>query len=162
MKSIAVSVGLLLSLISHQVFAANAYLMVFLDDAPLRGVAVTLDDVPLGATDSRGSVSTRLDAGDHVLLLSDDDISFPIEFSSSAGEDVEINVTFTRTEGDEPVVTVNRFAAGDTSASGYITGTVSNTAGTPIAGATVTVEDTDLSTVTDADGVYVLQVPRGE
>lgn len=162
MKSIAVYVGLLLSLMSHQVLAANAYLMVFLDDAPLRGVTVSLDDAPMGITDSRGSVSASLDAGDHVMVLTDDGVSFPVQFSSTAGEDVEINVTFTRTTGDEPSITVNRFAAGDTTASGYITGTVSNTAAVPIAGANVIVDGTDISTVTDADGVYVLQVPRGE
>ena len=136
MKSIAVYLGLLLSLISHQVSAANAYLMVFFDDAPLRGVAVTLDDIPLGTTDSRGSVSTTIEAGDHVMLLSDDDISFPVEFTSSAGEDVEINVTFTSRTGDEPSVVINRFGEGDVSATGYITGTVTNTAGTPTTNST--------------------------
>src|SRR6056297_1709191 len=112
MKRLAATAGLLLSVISHQALAANAFLMVFLDDAPLSGVRVTLDDVPIGRTDARGSAESTLTAGDHVITLTDDEIEFPVAFSSAADEDVEIQVTFTAQEGDEPRVIINKFGPG--------------------------------------------------
>ncbi|MAT93476.1 MAG: TonB-dependent receptor [Halioglobus sp.] len=161
MKRLAAYAGLVLSISSFQAQAADVFLMVFLDDAPLRGARVTLDDVPAGATNAQGSAQSNLDAGDHVLVLADDNIEFPIAFKSAADEDVEVHVTFTSTAGDEPEVAIRRFGPGD-SAAGYITGQVTDGAGTPLAGASVTLAGTDYSASTDSDGIYVLEVPRGE
>ena len=161
MKNIAVFIGLLLTLIASRTLAADVHMMVFLDDAPLRGVEVSLDDEPVGFTDSSGRVSTPLEAGDHVMTLSDDDLDFPVSFTSSTDEDVEIVVTFTASTGDEPVVSVKRFAAGQPGEPGFVTGTVKNTLGTPIAGANVVVEGAEQSALTDDQGIYVLELPRG-
>ncbi|GHD31003.1 TonB-dependent receptor [Parahalioglobus pacificus] len=161
MKKIAVTLGLLLLFTASRAIAADAYLMVFLDEAPLRGVTVTLDDTPIGETDGNGRISAPLTAGEHVLGLSDDDLTFPVAFSSGADEDVEIVVTFTASTGDEPVVSVKRFAVGDVAATGFITGTVKNTVGAPVVGANIIAEGVDASTATDSDGVYVLELPRG-
>lgn len=162
MKSIAVYIGLLLSVFTHQAMAANAYISVFLDDAPLRGLAVSLNAAPLGVTNARGGVSADIDAGSHVILISGDNLGYPVEFSSSEGEDVEINVTFMRSTAAAPTVTINRFAEGDNSATGFITGSVRDSAGAPIMGARISVDGSDNSTLSDADGVYVLAAPRGE
>tara|TARA_R110002072_G_scaffold178001_20_gene334067 strand:- start:519 stop:3575 length:3057 start_codon:yes stop_codon:yes gene_type:complete len=163
MKRFAATAGLLLFVLSHQALAANAFLMVFLDDAPLSGVRVTLDDVPIGRTDARGSAESTLSAGDHVITLTDDEIEFPVAFSSAADEDVEIQVTFTSAEGDEPRVKINKFGPGDQdAATGYITGQVTDPSGEPIAGASISVVGTQYQQSTDEDGVYVLEVPRGE
>jgi len=162
MKRIAAIAGIVLSAVTHQALAAEAFLMVFLDDAPLRGARVLLDDVPIGTTDSRGSASTSISAGDHIMVLSDDDIEFPITFSSGVEEDVEIHVRFTTAEGDEPRVTVNKFGPGDQAGTGYITGQVTDSTGAPLSGATVEVAGTTYQATTDTDGVYVLEVPRGE
>ena len=86
MKRLAAYAGLVLSISSFQAQAADVFLMVFLDDAPLRGARVTLDDVPAGATNAQGSAQSNLDAGDHVLVLADDNIEFPIAFKSAADE----------------------------------------------------------------------------
>ncbi len=161
MKRLAATAGLLLSVISHQALAANAFLMVFLDDAPLSGVRVSLDDVPVGRTDNRGSAQTSISAGEHVITLTDDEVDFPVAFSSGAEEDVEIQVTFTTREGDEPRVRINKFGPQD-AATGYITGQVTDTGGEPLAGASVVVAGTEYQQSTDEDGVYVLEVPRGE
>ena len=75
--------GLLFTFVSHQVLAADALLRVFLDDAPLSGVSVTLNGVPVGTTNERGGVAANLGSGDHVLVLSDDDLEYPISFSST-------------------------------------------------------------------------------
>ncbi len=161
MKRSLISIGLLGALTSQQALAADLYVQLFLDDAPLRGVLVTVDDLPIGGTDGRGSSSTDIDAGSHVLVLSDDDLDFPIEFDSSADQDVEISVVFTSAEGDEPEITIRKFGAGDV-AEGYITGVVSNTANSPIAGASVVVGGAGVAATTDAKGVYVIDAPRGE
>ncbi|MBN7797971.1 TonB-dependent receptor [Parahaliea mediterranea] len=162
MKRTYFCIGLLLSLVSHQVMAAGLYVQLFLDDAPLQGVVATLDDAPAGASDRRGTVSAELQAGQHVLILSDDDLDFPIEFRSAQNEDVEVSVIFTSAKGDEPEVSVRKFTAGEAGAEGYVTGTVTNTANSPIAGASVVVGGAGVAATTDANGVYVIDVPRGE
>lgn len=162
MKRTYLCIGLLLSLVSHQVLAAGLYVQLFLDDAPLQGVVAALDDAPIGTTDRRGNVSAELQSGAHQLTLSDDDLDFPIEFRSAEGEDVEVSVTFTSAKGDEPQVRVRKFAAGESGADGFVTGTVTNTANSPIAGASVVVSGAGVAATTDANGVYQINVPRGE
>ncbi|MGL4565624.1 MAG: carboxypeptidase-like regulatory domain-containing protein, partial [Halioglobus sp.] len=162
MKRIAAAVGLLFALISHQALAAKVFLTVFLDDAPLQGVRVVLDEVPAGVTNERGSADSVISAGDHQMMLTDGEVNFPVSFTSGEDEDVEVSVTFTAAEGDEPRVVVRRFGAGDQGDPGYITGQVVGANGAPLAGATVTARGTDFSTTTGPDGVYVLEVPRGE
>ncbi|GAB5451683.1 MAG: TonB-dependent receptor [Halioglobus sp.] len=162
MKKAAALAGVLLLTMAHPAFAAKLYLMLFLDGAPLRGASVSLDNSPLGKTDTRGAADSNLSAGEHELILSDDDIEFPITFTSEEGEDVEIHVTFTTVSGDEPQVRINTFGPGDSGATGYITGQVTDNTGAPLGNATVAIPGTAYSAGTDADGVYVLQVPRGE
>lgn len=162
MKRTIIGIGLLSTMASQQVLAGNLYLQIFLDDAPLRGVAVTLDGSPVGSTDGRGSTSADIEDGQHQLTLSDDDIQFPIDFDASDDEDVEVSITFTSVEGDEPQVSVRKFGAGDSSAQGYVTGVVTNTLDRPVAGANVVVSGAGVSATTDANGVYTIDVPRGE
>lgn len=163
MKRLAPIAGLFFfALLSHQALAADAFVSVFLDDAPLQGARVFLDDVPVGSTNARGFAETDVSAGDHVLTLSDDEINFPIPFTSAPDQDVEIRVTFRSAEGVPPEVDIKKFAAGDTSATGFITGQVTDDDGMPVGDATVSVADTSYETTTDGDGVYVLEVPRGE
>ena len=84
--------------------------MVFVDDAPLSGVTVNLNERNLGTTDKRGSVSAELQEGSHVVTLEDDDVQLPIEFRSDAEEDVEIKVTFTATPGSAPDISIRKFS----------------------------------------------------
>lgn len=161
MKRFALLMGLVLSHISQQAMAAEAFVSVFLDEAPLRGVTVILDGTALDKTDDRGSTSATLQAGDHVLRLLDDGVDFPVEFSSSAQQDVEISVTFTAAENDQPVLRVRKFIAGDTSGSGFITGQVVDAVGTPLPGAIVRAVGTNYRTITDGSGIYQLDIPRG-
>ncbi|GAB3271157.1 TonB-dependent receptor domain-containing protein [Parahaliea aestuarii] len=162
MKKSYLGIGLVASLVSQHSLAGGLYLQLFLDEAPLRGVQATLDGVPLGSTDNRGSTEAELEGGKHTLSLSDDDITFPVEFEATADEDVEISVVFTSAEGDEPRVEVRKFRQGDASADGYVTGVISNTADAPIAGATVLVAGAGVSAVTNEQGIYQIDVPRGE
>jgi len=162
MKRLAVFAGLVLSLVTQQALAAKVFLTVFLDDAPLKGAVVMLDDRNLGTTDSRGGSSATLEAGSHVLTLVDDDVNFPIEFSSTAEEDVEIKVSLTSTAGDAPKVDIRKFGVGAPAGEGFITGRILDPDGAAIEGATISVAGTTFSATADDFGVYELKVPRGE
>lgn len=162
MKRLAPTAGLLLSLISFQALAAEVLLTVFLDDAPLSGATVTLDDRNVGKTNSLGSATAALQEGSHVMTLVADDATFPIEFSSSAEEDVEIKVTFTSDTGDKPEVNIRKFGVGAPGGEGFITGKILDSSGAAIKGATVAIANTSYTATTDEFGVYVLNLPRGE
>ncbi|HEY6131198.1 MAG TPA: TonB-dependent receptor [Halioglobus sp.] len=162
MRKLAGYAGLILSLLSHQALAATIYLQLFLDDAPLRGATVILDDRDLGTTNTRGGASATLEEGSHVLKLVDDQIEFPIEFSSAAEEDVEIKVSFTSVQGDAPQVNIRKFGVGAEGGDGFITGKILAASGAALAGATIAVSNTAYKASTDEFGVYVLTIPRGE
>jgi len=163
MKRLAGFAGLALTILfSHQALAAELFLTVFLDKAPLKGATVVLDDNNLGSTNRFGGISVSLAPGSHTVKLIDDNIAFPIDFSSAAGEDVEIEVDFTTATGDTPVVNIRKFGEDEAGGEGFVTGTVSNTENAPVSGATVTVVGTDYSATTNASGIYELKVPRGE
>jgi len=161
MKRLAGYAGLALSLVTHQALAADIFLMVFYADAPLKDVSVTLDERNIGVTDSRGGSSATLEPGSHVLTLADDNIQFPIEFSSEAEEDVEIKVSFTGSAGDAPKVNIRKFGADAPFGEGFITGKITDASGAAVAGATVAAANTSYSATTDEFGVYVLKIPRG-
>lgn len=135
MKRLAVYAGLVLTVLSHQALAADLFLMVFYDDAPLQGATVLLDDRDLGTTNSRGGVSTYLEPGSHVVTLVDDDVRLPIEFRSETDQDVEIKVTFTA--GAEPQINIRKFGVDAPAGEGFITGKILESGGAALQGATV-------------------------
>lgn len=162
MKKIAVYAGLALSLLTQQALAANLFLTVFLDDAPLKGATVLLDERNLGVTDSRGGSRATLEAGSHVLTLVDDDIKLPVEFSSSAEEDVEIKVALTSAAGDAPQIDIRKFSESAPPGEGFITGRILDASGAAIEGATIAAAGTSFTASADDMGVYELKLPRGE
>ncbi len=162
MKRLAVYAGLSLSLLSHQALSANMYLMVFYDDAPLSGATVFLDERSLGTTNSRGGVEASLESGDHVLSLEDDNFKLPVEFSSTAEEDVEIKIAFTASAGDDPKVVIRKFGEEGALGEGFITGKIIEASGVALVGATVAAANSAYTTSTDEFGVYELKIPRGE
>lgn len=109
MKRLAVYAGLALFLFSHQLLAANLYITLLYDDAPLGGATLYLDERNLGTTDSQGGSEAVMEAGDHVLRVVDEKVKFPVEFRSLEGEDVEIEISFTANAGDEPKVSIRKF-----------------------------------------------------
>lgn len=162
MKRLAVYAGLVLSLVTQQALAAKLFLTVFLDDAPLKGATVMLDERNLGTTDSHGGSSATLEAGSHVLTLVDDDVQFPIEFSSLAEEDVEIKVSLTSAAGDAPKVDIRKFGTDAPPGEGFITGQILDASGAAIKGATIAVANSAFTASADEFGVYELKIPRGE
>ncbi|MEH6569875.1 MAG: carboxypeptidase-like regulatory domain-containing protein, partial [Halioglobus sp.] len=161
MKKFSIYSGVFLACISHQVLAANLYLLAFLDDAPLKGITVSLDDQEVGDTDGSGGVQAILEPGSHVVILTGRDFVYPIEFSATRDEDVEISVTFQDLLAADPVVRIEKFGPDSVAGLGYLTGQIANAAGMALEGVRVVFTGTQYSALTDENGIYSLRVERG-
>ncbi|MEE4193364.1 MAG: TonB-dependent receptor [Halieaceae bacterium] len=153
----------LLMLVAQPTWAAEVFLHVFFEEAPLQNVNVSIDGDSVGSTDNRGALATELDAGSFTMELSFQgneiaEVDFTI--TDAASEEVEIEVSYGRNL-DEPDVNVMTFAVGDSGGqTGILSGTVRDTDGNPVAGATL--RSNGYSTTTSADGTFGLELPRGE
>ena len=152
--------SLVASFIAPKALAEDLFVLVFLEDAPLRHVKVAVDGKIVGVTDGKGLIQASLKPGAHKLYLIDDDLAIPVRFNIPKNGEVEVSAVFSREQGVEPVVKSQAFTA-DSDASGYIAGVVTSPSGLPIAGASVEVVDIQLSTETNAEGIYTLELPRG-
>lgn len=152
--------ALALSLIAPMVSAQNTFVLVFLEDAPLRHIKVAIDGKIVGVTDGKGMVQADVEAGPHKLYLIDDDDAIPVRFDMPADGEAEISAVFSRDIEVEPVVKKQIFKQGAI-ATGYIAGKVTSPSGMPIVNASVKVADLDITTQTNEDGLYTLEVPRG-
>ena len=74
---------------------------------------------------------------------------------------MEVVATFSDEDGADADVRVYNFGPGSPVATGFITGLVVDGNGEPVQGATVTALGANISAVTDGNGVYELEVPRG-
>ena len=152
--------SLLASFIAPRALAEDLFVLVFLEDAPLRHVKVAVDGKIVGVTDGKGLVQASLTPGAHKLYLIDDDLAIPVRFNIPKNGEIEVSAVFSREQGVEPVVKSQAFTV-DSDATGYIAGVVTSPSGLAIAGATVEVVDVQVSTKTDAEGIYTLELPRG-
>jgi hypothetical protein len=141
-------VALVVSSIAPWASAENAFVLVFLEDAPLRHVKVAVDGKIVGVTDGNGLVQAALEPGPHKLYLIDDDVAIPVKFNLPVGGEVEVSAVFSEDQELEPIVKSQSFTA-DTDASGYITGLVTSPSGLPIVGALVEVADANVLAPTD-------------
>ncbi len=159
---IAARYVLLLSLFAQPTWAAEVFLHVFFEEAPLQNVDVSIDGDSMGSTDGRGALFTDLGAGSYTMALSFQgneiaDVDFTINDANN--EEIEIEVSYTR-DGTDPAVTVQTFAVGDSGGqTGILSGTVRDTDNNPVAGAEVS--SNGYTTTTGADGTFGIELPRG-
>ena len=157
-----VRLALLLSLLAQPAVAAEVFLHVFFEQAPLQNVLVSTDGGVLGKTDNSGGLSAALPAGPHDLDLSFQGArlaTVALEVADPDNEEIEIVVYYSRDEA-EPDVRVRVFdSEAPAGASGIVSGTVRNAGGEPVAGATVS--SNGLSVETATDGSFGLELPRG-
>ena len=151
---------LAMSLLAPVASAEEAFVLVFLEDAPLRHIKVAVDGEIVGVTDGKGLVQASISPGPHKLYLIDDDVAIPVSFEVPEGGEVEVSAVFSRNPEVEPVVKKQIFKAG-IEATGFIAGVVTSPSGVPIEGAAVEVSDLQLTVFTNEEGVYTLEVPRG-
>jgi TonB-linked SusC/RagA family outer membrane protein len=134
---------------------------VVLDDAsnaPVAGVKITLKDSRLSATSGADGSFTLAKAPttDGELGVAGEGVE-PTAVPVLAGEDTSITVLVTRAaparDGKD---TKGKERAASEPRGRQIAGLVRDQGGAPIAGATVTVRGTELTALTDADGMFVL------
>ena len=152
------------SLLVSQVMAGEAVFYLVEDGAALKDVAVTLNGQKR-LTGNDGFVSfENLPAGSHSVSVSQ--MGEPLgEFSfdtTSAAQNAEVVVEMIGGEAIEEVVLFTPGQA-DAAAPGKIEGILlsDETAG-PITGARVSVAGTEQGVMTDANGAFSLELPRGE
>ena len=141
--------------------AADLNLFTFLGANPLKGVEVELDGVVVGETGQQGSYSGELKAGKHRIVLQKRGAELAkYVFEVEAGQSADITFGFVNFL-DEPEVSLERYSEGDVGAPGQVSGYVTNTGTFAVAGATVTLDGTALSAVTDDAGTFQIEAPRG-
>lgn len=153
--------AVMLACASSSAWSADTYLNIFYDKHPLQGVEVKLDGRSLGKTDALGSASSEHQQGKHTLeLFRDDVLVASVDYQAGENQDVEISVSFSA-EDAKPVVSIHQFSSDDQTASGTISGVVTEVGGAPVSYATITVAGTEKSVSSDSQGLYSLKLPRG-
>ena len=143
-----------------KVVAEDTFVLVFLEDAPLRHIKVAVDGKIVGVTDAKGLVQVDLVPGPHKLYLISDDNAIPVRFDLPENGQIEISAVFDRNSEIEPVVNSRIFTL-DSTATAYIAGRVTSPSGVAVANAVVEVTDLGITTQTDEEGIYSLELPRG-
>lgn len=152
---------LLLSLfIFSSLSFANTSILVFLEDAPLRFIKVSIDGKIVGVSDKKGIIQTNLSPGPHRGYLISDDNAVLFTFDLPVNGEVEITATYTRDVEVDPEVTLNVFDEGET-ALGFIAGLVTSEDGIPLEGVTISDPADAIKAVTDENGLYSMEAPRG-
>lgn len=160
---VSATLGILLSAFftAQQVFAGDLYLQVFYGAAPVSGADVVINGETVGSTNAGGALDYVLDAGSHDISIGASDQQLAsFSFSFADGENVDITVD--AGGSGEPRINIDAYdpTAADI-ATGIVTGTVTNSSGNPVSGATVTVVGTDISVQADDAGQFEMNVPRG-
>jgi len=107
-------------------------------------------------------VSTSISVGLHeVIVRRKNNVITTVEFDSFAGQDVEIKISYTDTQPQGEVVVQHFSVDSEDDAYGFLTGTVKDVNGDPIAFARVSSEQDYFEAVTSDAGTYVLRVERG-
>lgn len=159
---------LALSLISFSEIAfAEDELIVFVqrESSSYQGATLVLDGQEEKQVPANGLVYFDLSAGAHSLqLLDSGDSVHSFRFNSASGQMADVAI-FVDAEG-EAQVSVETFSMTESvgaraSAPTGALGGVVRLANSPVAGATVTVVETGEAAITDAEGRYSLNLPRG-
>ncbi len=155
--------ALFLILCSQSAWSAETFLSVFLNNRPVQGLEVRLDDEMVGETASEGSLTYEMDAGEHILQLSENGtVILNYSYLTMQRENAEISVAFSDL-AEEPEIVIEKYFPGaeKAGAPGIIQGSVSSADGIPISGATVSLVDTEYQATTNESGGYLLEVPHG-
>ena len=158
--------SLLLTLIlssAHYALAEETFVSVFLDGRPVQGLNVSVDAELTGVTAEDGSLALAVESGSHSLLLFREDILLSqYDYDLADGENAEIAISFSENLAT-PKVKIEKYRNGDpVTATGILQGSaISFINGSGVAGATVKLLGTELAALTDADGIFRIEAPRG-
>ena len=145
--------------------ADELVIYVFKDGQAASDIAVRLDGQDEQTIGTNGSVMFDLTAGGHsIQLLQNGETVHSFRFDTALGQLTDINVALSA--ASSPKVAIESFFKTETASEkakapvGTISGRVS-ARGAPLAGALIEVDGTDESAVSDSDGSYEIDLPRG-
>lgn len=147
---------------SHSVMAGEAVFYITEDGQAVNNISVTVDGKKK-LVGKNGFVTFDLGGGKHSVELSQfGEWAGEFEFNASAKQNAEIQVEMI---GGEAVPEISVFTPGQEQqvALGKVSGFLeSDETGGGVEGARISVEGTELSTITNGEGYYELEIPRGE
>lgn len=165
MRSSSGLLGLFALLVAQSSMAAELLVNTFLESRPFSGVEIEVDGRLAGETGSLGDVTVPLSPGNRTLGLLKNGVPLAeYQFSVREGESAEISVSFSDF-ATPPQITLETFdstqprSAGG--APGTLSGEVRGEGGVAVEGARVRVAELDISTLSDANGRFLLTLPRG-
>lgn len=147
---------------SHSAVAGEAVFYITEDGEAVNNISVTVNGSKK-LVGKNGFVTFDLGGGNHSVELSQfGEWAGEFEFSAAKNQNAEVQIEMI---GGEAVQEVSVYTPGQeqTVALGKVSGYLeSDETGGGVEGASISVEGTDLAVVTDSEGFYELEIPRGE
>lgn len=126
----------------------------------LKGVSVLLDGADIATTDGAGAATLNTSAGEHrVELRRGITVLHQATVKLASGEAAEL-ILRVDSAGSEPRAKLDVFVAAS-AGRGKFSGYVTDEAGEPVAGAPISVTGTEARGVSNAEGYFDFEVPRG-
>ncbi|MGQ0528904.1 MAG: TonB-dependent receptor domain-containing protein [Panacagrimonas sp.] len=144
-------------------YAAEMNLNSFLGASPLKDLDVELDGKVVGVTGAQGELSTDLTGGAHTVRLMKNAVPLAeFSFEVAEGESADLSIAFTDFE-KKPDITFDKYdaAAAVGGAPGVVEGYIVDAEGYALPGATVRAEEAGIEAVSNDDGAFRLEIPRG-
>ncbi|WP_317933462.1 TonB-dependent receptor [Halioxenophilus sp. WMMB6] len=145
--------------------ADELVIYVFKDGEAAADVSVVLDGQTQKPLKQGGVATFDLGEGGHsVQLIQNGQTIHSFRFDSALGQLTDINVALSA--ASKPKVAIESFYKTETATekakapAGFLQGQI-NSAGSPVAGAEITVDGTSYSAISDENGRYELELPRG-
>ncbi len=157
----AASLFLLTALLSSLTFAGKSEFFVFLENSPLQGVDVTVDGENIGQTNAKGEAEGNITtSGSHKAVFSrGEEIIGTVDFELEAEQALEVTIVISTS--NEPKISIYKTGDDSTRFIGKIAGQIKAADSGALAGANVSVVDGPESVVTDENGNFSINIPRG-
>ena len=161
MKKGLLSSAIAMCVATGNTFAGDADIFVFLENNPLQGVEVSLNGEVIGTTNQGGETNTVIDkGGDHTVTLHQQGLQLALS-SFELEEDQDAEVSMVLSEDKPPKVNVYKSGGDVTKSMGMLKGQVKNSDGESLANVEISVLGTDILVVSDENGEFQTDIPRG-
>ena len=144
-------------------YAAEMNLNTFLGASPLKDLDVELDGSVVGVTGDQGDLSAKLSGGPHRLrLMKKEAVLAEFSFDIAEDESADLSIAFSDFE-KKPEITFDKYDAASAlgGAPGVVEGYITDAEGYALPGATVRANEAGIESVSNEDGAFRLEIPRG-
>ncbi len=147
---------------SGQAFAGDADVFVFLENNPLKGVEVLVNNNTVGTTDQAGGASTVITTSGKqtISITKDGEPLASTEFDLDATQDIEVSIILSTSV--EPKINIYKTGDDLASAIGFLKGRVKTSSDEPLENALITIEGSSTEVFTNANGDFSFNLPRGD